>query len=231
MRKEDAAKDSILARVRPVAFTGIILLALLLAQVVDPKIATGSDSEPGRMPANLTIFIVRHAEKPAEGNDLAPEGVSRAKEYVQFFQKQVKYDGQPIRWNFLFASAESAKSDRPFLTLQPLSEAIHVDIDSDFKNKHFNELVKELRKNKANKFDNANILICWHHGEILELASALGATSSDLPASAHWPKKWPGKAYGWLLKIYYASDGTLDREHTEAVNEQLMPDDTVPIDQ
>jgi hypothetical protein len=185
MRKEDAAKDFILASVRPTAFIGLILFALLFAQLLDPQIAAGGDSESGRMPANLTIFIVRHAEKPTEGNDLAPEGVARAQEYIQYFQKQVKPDGQPIRWNFLFASAESDKSDRPFLTIQPLAEAIHVDIDTDFKNKHFDDLVKELRKNKANKFDNANVLICWHHGEILDLASALGANSTDLPASAH----------------------------------------------
>jgi hypothetical protein len=39
----------------------------------------------------------------------------------------------------------------------------------------------------------------------------------------------PGHAYGWLLKIYYTADGSLDRQHTEASNEQLMPDDTVPL--
>jgi hypothetical protein len=41
----------------------------------------------------------------------------------------------------------------------------------------------------------------------------------------------PKNAYGWLLRIYYKPDGTLDRQHTEALNEHLMPDDTVPVDQ
>jgi hypothetical protein len=179
------------------------------------------------MPSNLAIFLVRHAEKPDNGTNLAPEGSARAQKYVQYFQNQVRYDGQPIRWNYLFASAESDKSDRPFLTIQPLSEAIDLKIDSAFKNKHFQDLVKELRKNEGNKFDNANVLICWHHGELLDLASALGANQGDLPPSAHWPAKWPKKAYGWLLKIYYKAEGTLDREHTQAVNEHLMPDDTL----
>ena len=213
----------------PTTFTGLILAVLLFAQMVDPQPTTGNGFEPGHMPANLTIFIVRHAEKPTVGGDLAPEGVSRAQEYVQYFQKQVKYDGKPIQWNFLFASAESVNSDRPFLTLQPLSEAIHVDIDSDFKDKHFDDVAKELRRNKGNKFDNANVLICWHHGEILQLAWALGANSTILPASAHWPAKWPGEAYGWLLKLYFTPEGILDRDHTEAINEELMPDDTIPV--
>ena len=227
MRKPSSARQLNGGRISAATIRWIICLGLLFAQVVDLRSAGDSDSQPGRMPPNLTIFLVRHAEKPDKGSELAPEGFARAQKYVQYFQNQVKYNGQPIRWNYLFASAESDKSDRPFLTIQPLSEAIDVKIDSDFKNKHFKDLIKELKKNKGNKFDNTNVLICWHHGEILDLASALGANQGDLPQSAHWPDKWPKKAYGWLLKIYYNSDGTLDRQHTEAVNEHLMPDDTV----
>ena len=70
------------------------------------------------MPPNLTVFLVRHAEKLDGGNELAPEGFARAQRYVKYFQNQVKYDGKPIRWNYLFASAES--EDRPFLTIPAL---------------------------------------------------------------------------------------------------------------
>jgi hypothetical protein len=227
MRKPRGARQLKRVGVSAATTRWIVCLGLLFAHVVELRSARDSDSQTGGMPSNLAVFLVRHAEKPDNGSELAPEGSARAQKYVEYFQNQVRYNGQPIRWNYLFASAESAKSDRPFLTIQPLSEAIGVQIDSDFKNKHFNSLVDELKQNKGNKFDNANVLICWHHGEILDLASALGANRADLPQSAHWPGKWPKKAYGWLLKIYYKPDGTLDREHTEAVNEHLMPDDTL----
>jgi hypothetical protein len=212
----------------PSTFTVLTFLAALVGLLAAPPAVIGQKS-PDHMPANLTIFIVRHAEKPAQGDDLAPEGVARAQAYVKYFQEQVKYDGQPIQWNFLFSSVESPKSNRPFLTLQPLAEAISLEISDQFKNKHFNDLVEEFRKNDGNKFNNANVLICWHHGEILDLALALGANATNLPKSAHWPKKWNHKAYGWLLKIYYTRDGSLDKQQTEAVNEQLMPDDTIPL--
>ena len=227
MRKASDARQLKGVWVSVATIRWIVCLGLLFAQVVDLRSAGASDSQTGGMPSNLTVFLVRHAEKPDKGSELAPEGSARAQKYVQYFQNQVRYDGQPIRWNYLFASAESDKSNRPFLTIEPLSEAIGVKIDSDLKNKHFKDLVQELKKNDGNKFDNANVLICWHHGEILDLASALGANQEDLPQSAHWPGKWPKKAYGWLLKIYYKPDGTLDRQHTEAVNEHLMPDDTL----
>lgn len=208
----------------------LTFLATLVGLLAAPPAVIGQKSSD-RMPANMTIFVIRHAERPHHGNGLTSEGAARAQAYVKYFQEQSKYDSQPIRWNFLFASAESDKSNRPFLTLQPLAEAIHLDINDEFKNKDFYDLVAELRKNDGHKFDNANILICWHHGEILDLASALGADASDLPKPTHWPKKWKHKAYGWLLKIYYNADGSLDKQHTEAVNEELMPDDTVPLPQ
>ena len=177
MRKPSGAHQLNGVKISAATIRWIIHLVLLFAQVVDLRSAGDSDSQPGRMPPNLTIFLVRHAEKPDKGSELAPESFARTQKYVQYFQNQVKYDGQPIRWNYLFASAESDKSDRPFLTIQPLSQTINIKIDSDFKNKHFKDLIKELKKNKGTKFDNANVLICWHHGEILDLASALGASS------------------------------------------------------
>jgi hypothetical protein len=38
------------------------------------------------MPANLVIYLVRHAEKPDEGSDLLPAGQAPATAYVNYFQ-------------------------------------------------------------------------------------------------------------------------------------------------
>lgn len=179
------------------------------------------------MPANLTIFLVRHAERPDGGPALSAEGQARAEAYADYFQKLTNYSGQPVRWDYLFAAKESENSDRPVLTLQALAQAIHKRIASQFKNKHYDRLVDYIQSNAGRQFDRANVLICWHHGEILELTKALGVHASDLPESSHWPKRWPDNVYGWLLKVYFKADGTLDRDHTEAVNEGLMPQDTI----
>jgi hypothetical protein len=118
--KIDPPRQTVLKGLRRSKFIELTFLTALIGLLAGPHVVNGQNS-PDHMPANLTIFIVRHAEKPAQGNDLAPEGVARAQAYVKYFQQQVKYDGQPIRWNFLFSSAESPKSNRPFLTLQPNS--------------------------------------------------------------------------------------------------------------
>jgi hypothetical protein len=107
--KIDPPTNAVFRRLQPSTFTVLTFLAALVGLLAAPPAVIGQKS-PDHMPANLTIFIVRHAEKPAQGDNLAPEGVARAQAYVKYFQEQVKYDGQPIRWNFLFSSAESPKS-------------------------------------------------------------------------------------------------------------------------
>jgi len=179
------------------------------------------------MPANLTIYLVRHAEKPPTGTGLSAAGEARANAYVNYFQNLVDSSGKTIKWDFLFASGESTQSDRPFLTIEPLAQAIGKTIDPDYKDKHFSKLVKFIQENPAKQFDNSNILICWHHGEILDLAKSLGAECNNLPPGSNWPLSWPGTVFGWLLKIYYKSDGTLHHNQTRAINEKLMPVDTV----
>jgi len=129
------------------------------------------------MPANLVIYLVRHAEKPDKGSSL--------------------------------------------------SNVIGVPIDYEYKDKHYSKLVEVIQANKDRKFEDPNILICWHHGEILNFAEALGASSKTLRSSSNWPLKWPKEVYGWLLKIYFKVDGTIALQNTQAINEKLMPDDTV----
>src|SRR5262249_3127791 len=135
--------------------------------------------------------------------------------------------GKTIHWDYLFASTESNHSDRPVETLTPLAQALgknqpnHEFSDADYKG-----LVKHLKKHAKDRYAKSNILICWHHGQLLKLATELGAAPAALPASSNWPTTWPGAVFGWLKKIYYTADGAVDTTTTQAVNEHLMPDDT-----
>jgi hypothetical protein len=120
-------------------------------------------------------------------------------------------------------------SQRPVLTLTPLATALGKPIDSSYADGHYLHLVHHLREH-AHRYGGANILICWHHGKILDLAAALDASPATLPASSAWPAHWPDGVFGWLLQIYLDGDGKLHHHHTRAINERLMPDDaTDPV--
>jgi hypothetical protein len=71
------------------------------------------------------------------------------------------------------------------------------------------------------KYNNSNMLICWHHETILNFAAAIGADNNHLPASAAWPAAWPRDQYGWLLQICFDSNGHINVPQTKRVMEPL----------
>lgn len=182
------------------------------------------------MPKNTNVLLIRHGEKPASGDDLAVPGQERAQAYVIYFQNyaiqtapSAPGDSGPIKLNYLFATANSGKSDRPDLTITPLSHAINVAIDAKHKDKDYAKVADDILQNS--KYDNSNVLVCWHHGEILDLATALGVDGSTLPKASNWPSTWPGGEYGWLLQVCYDGNGNLIDTQTLCINEKLMYDD------
>jgi len=183
-------------------------------------------SKPLPMPGNATIYMVRHAEKPDTGTGLSPAGQQRADAYVKYFQGLKNFEGKTIHWDHLFACKDSDNSDRPLLTLTPLAAALGKKVHCDYKDKDYAKFAEFLSQN-AKQYAGSNVLICWHHGEALNLAEAMGASSATLPPSSNWPAKWNPNASGWLLKIYYKPEGTIHHSSTVAINEHLMPDDTI----
>jgi hypothetical protein len=175
------------------------------------------------MPSNTTVLLVRHAEKPEAGPGLAVAGQERAQAYIAYFQNYMISD-TPARYNYLFATADSHESCRPRLTIEPLAGALGLSINSNYADKSYGDLAKEILDHS--KYNNSIILICWHHGEILNLAEALGVSPQTLPASSSWPvPPWPEDVYGWLLQISYAENGTIIPAQTFCINEQLMYND------
>ncbi|MBK8049242.1 MAG: flagellar basal body-associated protein FliL [Anaerolineales bacterium] len=168
------------------------------------------------MPKNSTVILIRHAEKPEDASDfnLAPAGRARAHAYVAYFQN-LALDGQPIQIRRMVAAADSAESQRPKLTVMPLALATNLEIHDRHADSDYAALATHVLSHP--KYDNADTLICWHHGYIVELAHALGAPEGELPA------KWPDDVYGWLLALHFDADGKVAR--FTFINESLMHGD------
>jgi phosphohistidine phosphatase SixA len=175
------------------------------------------------MPKNANILMVRHAEKPDAGKHLSVTGQERAHAYTVYFQNYV-LNGTLFKLDYIFATADSPQSHRPRQTMKPLAKAMRMEINDRYQENDYQKLADHILRNS--KYDHSNILICWHHGEILELAAALGVDPNKLPPGSHWPSPpWPGEVFGWLLQVCYDANGNLIPSQTFCINQQLMYDD------
>ena len=125
---------------------------------------------------------------------IGPRREARANAYVDYF-KNFTLDSKPIHFDYLFAAKDSHESKRPKLTIKPLSKALGLDVNTDFKEQDYASLADELR---SGPYSNKNILVCWHHGKIPELLASLGADPQKLlPPKGKWPEGCSAGSFAW----------------------------------
>jgi broad specificity phosphatase PhoE len=153
------------------------------------------------MLAESNVLLIRHAEKPLRGKGLSPMGEARAEGYAAYFPNLPL--ARPS-YSHLFASTDSSKSERPVLTLTPLAKRLNMIIATPYPDAKYKCLATELLG--PTDYTSQNIVICWHHGEILGLAKHL-LKGYKPPKEADWPEPpWPPEVFGWLLWIVYDKD-------------------------
>lgn len=198
-----------------------IRLFILFAVCLIGVFAASSRALPTVNPAvskNTVILLIRHAEKPESGTGLAPDGEKHAQAYVSFFNPY-HLGAQSLTIDALFAATDSEGSFRPRLTITPLSAALKLPVNTDYDGKGYDRLAEHLR---AADYKGKTVVICWKHGEILDLAKALGVKAEDLPASAHWPAEWPVDQYEWLLQIVRDEAGAIDLANTICITKPAL---------
>jgi hypothetical protein len=166
--------------------------------------------------SNAVILIIRHAEKPEDGDGLTAQGMKRAQAYVHYFETY-RLDGKPLRITHLFAATDSKKSKRPRLTIEPLSVKLHQPIDLRFSDKDPEPIVEELKS----KSHGNEILIAWRHGKIPALLTALGADSKTLVPEG----KWPEDIYDRVIELHFDSSGKIVPAKCHMVLEHLLRSD------
>ena len=190
-------------------FYGFLVLGISTAIFAAPDVEKSSPLK------NAVILIIRHAEKPDDGSGLSADGKTRAQAYVNYF-KNFTVNGQPLKLTWLFVAADSKKSRRPRLTIEPTSQALGLPMDSRFKDKNFQELADEIQSQPHG----TGILIVWHHEKIPDLLRALGTDPNQVIPNS----KWPEDVFGWLIELRYDEKGQLSE--IKRINEKLMPDDS-----
>jgi hypothetical protein len=81
--------------------------------------------------------------------------------------------------------------------VEPLAGQLKLEIDARIADDAYPRLVRELRADP--KYAGKTVLVAWHHGNLPELAEALGATGV--------PKKWGDDVYDRVWVVTFGDDG------------------------
>jgi hypothetical protein len=170
------------------------------------------------------VMIVRHGEKLGDSSDdkeggpnLSMRGSARAAALPQLFAPAQppnscalsigngqgftgEYVAEQIQGSaprfatpgFLFATQASTNSNRPVETVTPLSAALNLSCDDKHADKDYDKVASDILTNS--KYAGQVVLVCWHHGNIPNLAAALGVAN---------PPKWPGTVFDrvWVISF------------------------------
>ncbi|ORX76808.1 hypothetical protein BCR32DRAFT_248438 [Anaeromyces robustus] len=142
---------------------------------------------------NRTVILIRHAEKPASGNDLSERGWLRAECISDLFSKN-----STLTPKMIFAQRAATRKDenlpdsrRQIQTVGPLARALNLTIDNSFFASEVKALAKEISK-LDKSYD--PVLVSWNHEDMRKFLIYFGMSYRIAP-------KYPKNRYDlvWII--------------------------------
>jgi len=148
------------------------------------------------IPRPAQIILIRHADKPSDPKNphLSKAGVRRADQLVSFIRTDPAMTrfGLPVAV-FATKTTRDGNGQRTQETVAPLGRALGLPVQTPFLGKEYAAIAKLVLGNR--EYAGKNVLICWNHEQIPQLAAALGVTPE--------PPKWKGSVYNLVYLISY----------------------------
>jgi hypothetical protein len=158
------------------------------------------------------LLLIRHAEKPADDQDihLTSQGAGRAAALPSLFLIPPTFPTKPAPYptpDFLFATKQSSKSNRPVETVQPLSRALgNMPLHDKHADKDFQPLVNHVFGDA--KYAGKTVLICWHHGKMRKLALAICKKAKNgNQLRDRVPERWDDKVFDRVWQFTFDDRG------------------------
>jgi hypothetical protein len=97
---------------------------------------------------------------------------------------------------YVFATEASSNSNRPIETVSPLLAALVPTpvFNGSYSDGAYGQLADAILQ--SGTYANAVVLICWHHGNIPNLATSLGIKK---------PPHWPGSVFDRVWQLIYSN--------------------------
>ncbi|KAI0913541.1 hypothetical protein F4823DRAFT_15862 [Ustulina deusta] len=150
--------------------SGAVLFASLAATVV--------------MAAEPTVYLIRHGEKPDDdGIGLSARGEQRAQCLRTVFGAASQYN---IGYILAQTPKDNGKRERPYLTVKPLADDLGLTVDTSCDRDD-----EECVRDAVDDYDGeGNVLICWEHDQLNNIAEELGASDVGNYADESYDLIW-----------------------------------------
>ena len=182
----------------------LLRLAFLLLACSGVLLSGGSACvQAGKENGLLKVVLIRHAEKPPNGDHLSCQGLNRALALSGALYPMI---GRP---DFVYVptipAGQSTNHARMLETIAPFAIKYNLTISNNFDESNVSGLAEDILKKKG------TVLVIWEHKSIESIARALGVTDHHL--------SWDSDDYDsiWIIDF---SNGTA---HLEKKREGLTP--------
>ena len=176
---------------------GIASFSMLVAN------ARGDTPDP-----SLRVVIIRHGEKPGDGDNLSCKGLNRSLALPPVLFKKF---GIP---NHTYVPSlelgKSTKHSRMFQTVTPMAVKYNLAITSKFDEKDTTAAANEVLTKKK------TVLMVWGHSAIPDLAKAFGVDT---------PPNWVGSDFDSIWIITYPNGKAVFSQDKEGI----LPSDDCPF--
>lgn len=155
-------------------------------------------------PPVLRVVIIRHGEKPAEGDNLSCAGLNRALALPAVLDRLLPAPPDYTYVPIIGTDDDSTSQARMFQTVTPYAVRHNLCINSDYAVANAAGLAKELRRQRG------TALLVWEHDNIPRIAKKLGIKH---------PPEWPDDDFDSIWLIEFHGGGTRGKAKRPALTQ------------
>lgn len=134
-------------------------------------------------PSNtLKVVIIRHGEKPNDGDNLSCQGHNRALQLAAVLHAKINIPDEIYVPSL--KSDDATKHSRMFQTVSPFAIKYNLPINSKYSSDENEKIAKSVFKKDG------VVLMVWEHNAIQELVGALGFDAAPQWADADFDSIW-----------------------------------------
>ena len=164
----------------------------------------------------LRVIIIRHGEKPEEGDNLSCAGLNRALALPTVLNRLLPTPPDYTYVPLIGTDSRATSTSRMFQTVTPYAVQHNLIVNSDYVVDNAAGLAKALRHKRG------TVLLVWEHDNIPEIAKKLGIKD---------PQEWPDADFDSIWTIAFSGGGAKGKAKHPALTksrENIQPPTTCP---